>query len=102
MQGGQLPLEAANDTPQDYESLATALRRHGLLVNIAKVSRLDWGRNALGLLDVNYYRGTLQPRPVVDWCACPRQHSRSPPAADLSCRSSVAGASRCVCQQLLS
>ena len=35
----------------------------------AQVSRFDWGRNALGLLDPAYYRGTLQPRPVVDWCA---------------------------------
>ena len=54
---------------QDYDPLAAALREKGLLVETAKIARLDWGRNALGLLDVNYYRGTLQPRPVVDWCA---------------------------------
>jgi len=28
---------------------------------------LDWLRNAAGLLDPNYWKGTLRPRPVLDW-----------------------------------
>ncbi|KAM1811367.1 hypothetical protein ACFX11_028272 [Malus domestica] len=34
---------------------------------VAKVSRIDWLRNAAGLVDHNYGRGTLSPRPVLDW-----------------------------------
>lgn len=34
---------------------------------VAKVSRLDWLRNGAGLVDPNYWRGTLEPRPVLDW-----------------------------------
>lgn len=32
------------------------------------MNRLDWARNAAGLADVNWWRGTLSPRPTVDWC----------------------------------
>lgn len=46
------------------------LKQRGLKVDVARVSRLDWFRNAAGLLDVNYWRGTLEPRPTVDWCSC--------------------------------
>ena len=35
----------------------------------AQVARWNWLRNAAGLADLNYWRGTLQPRPTVDWCA---------------------------------
>lgn len=34
---------------------------------VAKISRPDWFRNAAGLVDPNYWRGTLQPTPVLDW-----------------------------------
>ncbi|KAM1705994.1 hypothetical protein ACFXTH_027968 [Malus domestica] len=34
---------------------------------VAKVSRIDCLRNAAGLVDHNYGRGTLSPRPVLDW-----------------------------------
>lgn len=34
---------------------------------VANVSRIDWLRNAAGLVDPNYWRGTLKPRPVLDW-----------------------------------
>lgn len=34
---------------------------------VAKVSRPDWLRNGAGLVDPNYWRGTLEPRPVLDW-----------------------------------
>ncbi|KAM1048839.1 hypothetical protein ACFX1X_028244 [Malus domestica] len=34
---------------------------------VAKVSRIDWLRNNAGLVDHNCGRGTLSPRPVLDW-----------------------------------
>ncbi|MQL98020.1 hypothetical protein Taro_030724 [Colocasia esculenta] len=52
----------------DYQGLASALKSRGIpSVVVASVSRLDWLRNAAGLLDPNYWRGTLSPRPVLDW-----------------------------------
>lgn len=52
----------------DYQSLKQTLNdKYGVSAVVAKVSRLDWLRNAAGLVDPNYWRGTLQPRPVLDW-----------------------------------
>ncbi|CAO2044425.1 unnamed protein product [Urochloa humidicola] len=53
----------------DYARLAAALRDdHGLpAAVVARVTRPDWLRNAAGLVDANYWRGTLRPRPVLDW-----------------------------------
>ncbi|TKW38208.1 hypothetical protein SEVIR_1G098800v4 [Setaria viridis] len=53
----------------DYARLAAALRDdHGLpAAVVARVTRPDWLRNAAGLFDANYWRGTLRPRPVLDW-----------------------------------
>ncbi|RLM79657.1 hypothetical protein C2845_PM12G01590 [Panicum miliaceum] len=53
----------------DYARLAAALRDdYGLpAAVVARVTRPDWLRNAAGLLDANYWRGTLRPRPVLDW-----------------------------------
>ncbi|KAJ1411731.1 GPI inositol-deacylase PGAP1-like [Sesbania bispinosa] len=52
----------------DYHKLEQTLNsKYGVPTVVAKVSRLDWFRNAAGLLDTNYWRGTLQPRPVLDW-----------------------------------
>nr|CAD1840913.1 unnamed protein product [Ananas comosus var. bracteatus] len=53
----------------DYGALAAALReKHGVAAAVvAEVSRIDWLRNAAGLLDPNYWSGTLRPRPVLDW-----------------------------------
>jgi hypothetical protein len=45
------------------------MQGRGLAVEVARVSRPDWLRNAAGLTDVSYWRGTLQPRPTVNWCA---------------------------------
>ena len=64
-------LPGLGNNKKDYEPLAKAIRERGLLVDTAKIARLDWGRNAAGLLDLAYYRGTLQPRPVVDWYSPP-------------------------------
>ncbi|WOL17404.1 hypothetical protein Cni_G26196 [Canna indica] len=52
----------------DYKDLSLTLKEgYGVPSVVAKVSRVDWLRNAAGLLDRNYWRGTLRPRPVVDW-----------------------------------
>jgi pimeloyl-ACP methyl ester carboxylesterase len=51
----------------DYASFAADLERRGFSVTVAQVARPDWLRNAAGLTDVNYWKGTLTPRPTVDW-----------------------------------
>ncbi|KAL4561489.1 hypothetical protein LXL04_033655 [Taraxacum kok-saghyz] len=51
----------------DYQKLALTLQGYGVSTVVANVSRIDWLRNAAGLVDPNYWRGTLQPRPVLDW-----------------------------------
>ncbi|XP_076893127.1 uncharacterized protein LOC143545063 [Bidens hawaiensis] len=51
----------------DYQKLASTLQGYGVTTVVAKVSRIDWLRNAAGLVDPNYWRCTLQPRPVLDW-----------------------------------
>lgn len=52
----------------DYKGLTSTLRdKYGIPAVVARVSRLDWFRNAAGLLDANYWKGTLRPRPVLDW-----------------------------------
>ena len=53
----------------DYTAISADLRAHGLAVHTAPVARWQWLQNAAGLTDVNYWKGTLQPRPTVDWCA---------------------------------
>lgn len=32
-----------------------------------QVNRSDWSRNAGALTDMNWWKGTLKPRPAVDW-----------------------------------
>ncbi|XP_031276157.1 uncharacterized protein LOC116134617 isoform X1 [Pistacia vera] len=51
----------------DYQKLAMTLNEYGVSAVVANVSRFDWFRNAAGLADPNYWRGTLRPRPVLDW-----------------------------------
>ncbi|MCD7446886.1 hypothetical protein HAX54_018857 [Datura stramonium] len=60
-------LPGLGNNTNDYEKLALILKGYGVPTAIAKVSRIDWLRNAAGLLDTNYWRGTLSPRPVLDW-----------------------------------
>ncbi|XP_059312009.1 uncharacterized protein LOC132063478 isoform X2 [Lycium ferocissimum] len=60
-------LPGLGNNSNDYEKLALILKDYGVPTAIAKVSRIDWLRNAAGLLDTNYWRGTLRPRPVLDW-----------------------------------
>lgn len=51
----------------DYLKLQAILEGYGITSVIVNVSRPDWLRNAAGLLDLNYWKGTLRPRPVLDW-----------------------------------
>jgi len=52
----------------DYAELKNSLKtEYDYNVEVANISRLDWARNAQGLLDSNYWTGTLTPRPTVDW-----------------------------------
>ncbi|MBA0561167.1 hypothetical protein Golob_018016 [Gossypium lobatum] len=60
------PCGLGNNTG-DYKKLEFTLQEYGVPTVVAKVSRIDWLRNAAGLVDPNYWKGTLQPRPVLDW-----------------------------------
>ncbi|XP_042507594.1 uncharacterized protein LOC122083770 [Macadamia integrifolia] len=60
-------LPGLGNNSSDYDKLALTLKGYGVPSVVAKVSRIDWFRNAAGLVDPNYWRGTLRPRPVLDW-----------------------------------
>jgi len=51
----------------DYKALAELLTKEGLTTEIASVNRIDWLRNAAGVVDINYWKGTLNPQPTVNW-----------------------------------
>ncbi|GMH17454.1 hypothetical protein Nepgr_019295 [Nepenthes gracilis] len=60
-------LPGLGNNSEDYQPLQLTLKEYGVPSVVAKVSRIDWLRNAAGLLDPNYWKGTLRPRPVLDW-----------------------------------
>ena len=60
-------LPGLGNNSQDYRDMSRALEERGLSVQTAAVTRADWLRNAAGLRQIEYWKGTLQPRPVVDW-----------------------------------
>ncbi|CAG9461014.1 unnamed protein product [Pedinophyceae sp. YPF-701] len=61
-------LPGLGNNAKDYDGLADLLRdRLDVHVDVAQVARLDWARNAAGLVDPNYWKGTLKPRPTVNW-----------------------------------
>lgn len=60
-------LQGLGNNSGDYQKLELTLRSYGVATVVAKVSRPDWLRNAAGLLQSDYWRGTLRPRPVLDW-----------------------------------
>lgn len=39
----------------------------GCSQHTVQVGRADWGRNAAALTDMGWWKGTLKPRPAVDW-----------------------------------
>lgn len=59
--------QGLGNNSSDYDKFRVTLKEYGLPTVAAKVSRVDWLRNAAGLVDPNYWRGTLSPRPVLDW-----------------------------------
>lgn len=60
-------LPGLGNNTADYTRLQSSLEEYDVKSVVAKVSRLDWFRNAAGLLDPNYWKGTLCPSPVLDW-----------------------------------
>lgn len=60
-------LPGLGNNTNDYQKLSLILKDYGVPSVIAKVSRIDWLRNAAGLVDSNYWKGTLRPRPVLNW-----------------------------------
>ncbi|GFR40829.1 hypothetical protein Agub_g1304, partial [Astrephomene gubernaculifera] len=64
---GVLILPGLGNNAADYGPLASLLEARGMAVEVAQVSRLDWSRNAAALVDPNWWKGTLQPRPAVNW-----------------------------------
>lgn len=68
-QRGVVILPGLGNAAGDYAAISEDLRAHGLAVATAPVARWQWLLNAAGLTDAAYWKGTLQPRPTVDWCA---------------------------------
>ncbi len=60
-------LPGLGNNDKDYINLAAQLTQQDLHIEIAPVGRIDWARNAAGLLDTAYWAGSLKPRPTVDW-----------------------------------
>ena len=60
-------LPGLGNSTEDYDDFAAELESRGFHATVARVIRPDWLRNAAGLADINYWRGTLEPRPTVDW-----------------------------------
>lgn len=70
-------LQGLGNNTGDYNELVASLAARGISATVAQVSRPDWLRNAAGLLDASYWKGTLQPRPVLDWWVGPNQHCKN-------------------------
>jgi hypothetical protein len=64
---GVLILPGLANNAADYAELAENLRQRGLAAQVVQVGRADWGRNAAALTDSNWWKGTLRPRPAVNW-----------------------------------
>ncbi|XP_074331551.1 uncharacterized protein LOC141668539 isoform X1 [Apium graveolens] len=60
-------LPGLGNNTNDYQQLVLTLQDYAIPTVVANVARIDWLRNAAGLLDPNYWSGTLQPRPILDW-----------------------------------
>ncbi|KAL2632601.1 hypothetical protein R1flu_004080 [Riccia fluitans] len=60
-------LPGLGNNTTDYDPLVSELKAWNVDVTVVQVPRADWLRNAAGLLDANYWKGTLSPRPVLNW-----------------------------------
>lgn len=59
--------QGLGNNSKDYHGLVMTLQSYNIPSVVVKVSRIDWLRNAYGLADPNYWKGTLKPRPILDW-----------------------------------
>lgn len=66
-QRGVIILPGLGNNQADYTALSAQLEARGYAVETVPIARIDWSRNAAALTDPNWWRGTLQPRPAVDW-----------------------------------
>ena len=71
-----LDLQGLGNNSSDYDDMVRLLEAQGFPCEVARVARVDWLRNAAGLLQRDYWRGTLQPRPVLDWWVVARAYCR--------------------------
>ncbi|KAL9262741.1 hypothetical protein AKJ16_DCAP14457 [Drosera capensis] len=63
-------LPGLGNNTSDYDKLKQTLaEEYGVPTVVAKVSRVDWFRNAAGLLDPDYSKGTLRPQSSGGWLA---------------------------------
>jgi hypothetical protein len=62
-------LPGLGNASEDYEELRAEVSvcLPGATVVTAAVARPDWLRNAAGVVNVDYWRGTLCPTPTVNW-----------------------------------
>jgi pimeloyl-ACP methyl ester carboxylesterase len=62
-------LPGLGNAAEDYDALARSIEQRlpGAVVRTAPVARQDWLRNAAGVVTPEYWLGTLNPRPTVDW-----------------------------------
>lgn len=62
-------LPGLGNNAEDYDELKRLLvdDHDHAFVKVLDVRRVDWLRNAAGVVDQNYWKGTLSPRPTVDW-----------------------------------
>lgn len=67
---GVVIMPGLGNSKNDYKALAELLTEEGLTAEIASVNRIDWLRNAAGVVDINYWKGTLNPQPTVNWYVC--------------------------------
>ncbi|CAM6091520.1 unnamed protein product [Calypogeia fissa] len=60
-------LPGLGNSSADYDVLVQSLEAMEVPCTVVQVARVDWLRNAAGLLDGDYWRGRLRPRPVLNW-----------------------------------
>ncbi|CAD7698433.1 unnamed protein product [Ostreobium quekettii] len=64
---GVVVLPGLGNSSEDYTDFVEDLTAMGMCVAVPQVRRVDWLRNAAGVVDSAYWAGSLKPRPTVDW-----------------------------------
>jgi len=60
-------LPGLGNSSEDYNDFVEDLTAMGMCVTVPQVRRVDWLRNAAGVVNSAYWTGSLKPRPTVDW-----------------------------------